>query len=211
MNIQQNVQKVQSQINGRAKVVAASKYVDAQALTQLYQSGIKDMGENRADAMLEKMKQLEAPVTWHFIGTLQTRKVRDMINEISCLHSLDRLSLAKEIEKHRETPLDCLVQVNVSGEGSKQGITPDALEGFLEALKPYGKINVTGLMIMAPNADDEAMIRSCFRGLRQLRDQVIEKGYGQVRELSMGMSNDYLIALEEGATMVRLGSVLFED
>jgi len=211
MDIANKVRQVLGKINGRAKVVAASKYVDAAEITELAANGIMAMGENRVDALLGKKGRVPVGVEWHFIGSLQSRKVKEAINEISCLHSLDRLSLAKEIEKHRQEPLDCLVQVNVSGEASKQGITPEELPGFLSALAGYPKIRVTGLMTMAPNTDDKEAVRACFAGLRKLRDVANAQGFSQLKELSMGMSNDYLIAIEEGATIVRLGSVLFED
>ena len=211
MDIEKNVKKVLGQIGGRARVVAASKYVQAPEMAILYQQGITIMGENRVDSLLRKKKELSLPVQWHFIGTLQSRKVKEVINEISCLHSLDRLSLAKEINKHRLQPLDCLVQVNVSGEASKQGIKPGELLDFLEALKPYGLIRVTGLMTMASNTEDAGVVSACFNQLARLKEKAVAHGYGQIQELSMGMSNDYLLALKEGATMVRLGSVLFEN
>jgi len=210
MDIQKNVKQVRRQIAGRAQIVAASKYVGPDVIKALYDNGITIMGENRADALLEKITELEVPVKWHFIGTLQSRKVKSIIQHLDCLHSLDRLSLAKEINKHRQSPLTCFIQVNVSGEASKEGIKPSQLLDFLEALKPYDKIQIRGLMTMAPNTEDEAMIRKTFAGLRALKDQAQQAGYDQLTELSMGMSNDYHIALEEGATLVRLGSVLFQ-
>lgn len=210
MNIKKNVKNVLDQIEGRARIVAASKYVAASEISELYESGIALMGENRVEAFLEKKNMVDAPVEWHFIGTLQSRKAKNVINEISCLHSLDRLSLANEIEKHRQSPLECFVQVNVANEASKQGIAAEELLDFLEALKSYEKIKVTGLMAMAPHTEDENEQRAVFRALRKLKDEAVQAGHSQLSELSMGMSNDYLIAIEEGATIVRLGSVLFE-
>ena len=209
MKIEKNVKELLDELGSKARIVAASKYADASQIKILYNSGITCMGENRVEALLEKKHQLTFPIEWHFIGTLQTRKVKQVINEITCLHSLDRLSLAAAIEKHRQKPLDCLVQVNVSGESTKQGIQPEELLPFLKSVEGYEKVNIIGLMTMAPHTDEAAVIRKTFAGLRVLRDQAAALGY-PLRELSMGMSNDYQIAIEEGATMVRLGSVLFD-
>lgn len=122
MNIQKNVDLVRQNIQSfttdaqAVNIVAATKYADPEQMIALFESGITMMGENRVDSLLEKKSQLSLPIEWHFIGTLQSRKVKDMINEIACLHSLDRLSLAKEIQKYRQQPLPCFIQVNVSGE-----------------------------------------------------------------------------------------------
>lgn len=152
------------------------------------------------------------PIEWHFIGTLQSRKVKDMINEIACLHSLDRLSLAKEIQKYRQEPLPCFIQVNVSEEESKHGLNVEEVIPFIEALKRYPIIEVIGLMTMAPHTDDENVIRDCFKKLKQLQTTISISGFAKnCLMLSMGMSNDYQIAIEEGATHIRLGSVLFQD
>ena len=168
------------------------------------------MGENRVDALLEKKAQLSLPIEWHFIGTLQSRKVKDVINEIACLHSLDRLSLAKEIQKYRQESLPCFIQVNVSQEESKHGLSVEEVIPFIEALKQYPVIQVMGLMTMAPHTNDEGVIRDCFKKLKQLQVSLLERQLDiDGSMLSMGMSNDYMIAIEEGATHIRLGSVLF--
>ena len=219
MNIEKNVTEVREKIRKIDKkkqpvnIIAATKYVDIEQINSLYHSGIKKMGENRVDALLSKKKLIDLPIEWHFIGTLQSRKVKDVINEIDCLHSLDRESLAKEIDKHRKLPLKCFVQVNISGEETKQGLKPDEVASFITNLKKFSKIEVIGLMTMAPHTDDIQKIRSCFQQLRLLQGKLLkeEMQCSTCKELSMGMSNDYLIAIEEGATYVRLGSVLFKD
>ena len=161
---------------------------------------------------LRKKHRWTLPIEWHFIGTLQSRKVKDMINEIACLHSLDRLSLAKEIQKYRQEPLPCFIQVNVSEEESKHGLNVEEVIPFIEALKRYPIIEVIGLMTMAPHTDDENVIRDCFKKLKQLQTTISISGFAKnCLMLSMGMSNDYQIAIEEGATHIRLGSVLFQD
>lgn len=218
MNISRNVELIRQNIESLAthseavNIVAATKYVNANQMEELFESGITMMGENRVDALLEKKAQMTLPIEWHFIGTLQSRKVKDMINEIACLHSLDRLSLAKEIQKYRQEPLPCFIQVNVSEEESKHGLNVEEVIPFIEALKRYPIIEVIGLMTMAPHTDDENVIRDCFKKLKQLQTTISTSGCAKnCLMLSMGMSNDYQIAIEEGATHIRLGSVLFQD
>lgn len=219
MNIQKNVDAVRQNIQSfttdpqAVNIVAATKYADPEQMIALFESGITMMGENRVDSLLEKKCQLSLPIEWHFIGTLQSRKVKDVINEIACLHSLDRLSLAKEIQKYRQQPLPCFIQVNVSGEKSKHGLRSEEVIPFLQALKEYPIIKVIGLITMAPNTEDETIVRDCFKSLKQLQVSISQLNLEGVEcsNLSMGMSNDYTIAIEEGATHIRLGSILFQD
>lgn len=218
MTIRKNVDFVRQNIKCLVKnpesvnIVAATKYANANQMVELFESGITMMGENRVDALLEKKAQLSLPIEWHFIGTLQSRKVKDVINEIACLHSLDRLSLAKEIQKYRQESLPCFIQVNVSQEESKHGLSVEEVIPFIEALKQYPVIQVMGLMTMAPHTNDEGVIRDCFKKLKQLQVSLLERQLDiDGSMLSMGMSNDYMIAIEEGATHIRLGSVLFQD
>ena len=176
MNISRNVELIRQNIESLAthseavNIVAATKYVNANQMEELFESGITMMGENRVDALLEKKAQMTLPIEWHFIGTLQSRKVKDMINEIACLHSLDRLSLAKEIQKYRQEPLPCFIQVNVSEEESKHGLNVEEVIPFIEALKRYPIIEVIGLMTMAPHTDDENVIRDCFKKFKAITD-----------------------------------------
>ena len=147
MNIEKNVEQVQQDIQAcqrdreKVRIVAATKYVNVEQMKRLYDCGITIMGENRVDALLEKKAQLHLPIEWHFIGTLQSRKVKEVINEIDVLHSLDRLSLAKEIEKYRDKPLKCLIQVNISGEKTKHGLAKDEVVTFIEQLNSFSKID----------------------------------------------------------------------
>ena len=140
-NVQQTIQTCQHDLE-RVRIVAATKYADIKQMEELYESGITIMGENRVDSFLEKKDQLTLPIEWHFIGTLQSRKVKDMINDIDLLHSLDRLSLAREIEKYRQKPLKCLIQVNISGETTKHGLEKDQVLPFLKQLQSFSKIEV---------------------------------------------------------------------
>ncbi|KYD23649.1 YggS family pyridoxal phosphate-dependent enzyme [Geobacillus sp. FSL W8-0032] len=192
------------------RIIAVTKYVDAARAQEVLHAGIGDLGENRSEQLLEKYEALGNRATWHFIGTLQSRKVKEVIDKVDYIHSLDRLSLAKEIEKRAARPVKCFVQVNVSGEATKHGLAPEETIPFIEQLRSFSRIEVVGLMTMAPHTDDEAVLRSCFRRLRVLKERVQEFGWAHApcTELSMGMSNDYVIAVEEGATWIRIGSAL---
>ena len=219
MNVKNNLEKINNDIknicqkSGRnfedITLIAVTKYVGDERVKEAQEAGVHDFAENRAVNYIErKEKFLEA--TWHLIGSLQTRKVRDAINKVDYFHALDRESLAVEIEKRAEHVINCFVQVNTSGEESKHGLTPEAALEFVKGLEKYPKIRVVGLMTMAPFLEDEVTLRSCFRKLRELRDEI--KGlcleYAPCKFLSMGMSNDYEIAIEEGATHIRIGTAL---
>lgn len=192
------------------KIIAVTKYVSIDRAAEALEAGIKDLGENRDEGLVEKWEQLGDKANWHYIGTLQSRKVKNVIDKISYLHSLDRLSLAKEVNKRASSTVNCLVQVNVSGEESKHGLEPDSVLDFVRQLDQLPNISVAGLMTMAPHTDDEKVLRNCFRKLRTLQQEVkdLKLDYAPCHELSMGMSNDYPIAVEEGATMVRIGTAL---
>jgi len=193
------------------RLVMASKYLSASDFKPYIEAGIHDFGENRVSDFLEKEEALRAEaITWHFLGTLQSKKVKKMINKIDCLHSLDRLSVADEIEKRRTTPLSCFIQVNISGEESKHGVEPSELPRFLETLKSYKMLNIIGLMGIARRTDDDTIVREQFKRLSKLRDDG-SKYHPSLRELSMGMSEDYQIAIEEGATTLRLGRILIKE
>jgi PLP dependent protein len=192
------------------RIIAVTKYVSVERAKEAYIAGISDFGENRDEGFLQKYEALGSEPTWHFIGTLQSRKVKNIIDKIDYLHSLDRLSLAEEIQKRASKPVKCFVQVNVSGEKSKHGLSPHEVIPFIEKLKEFPNIVVVGLMTMAPFTDNEQQIRSCFRELKKLQEEIqaLHIPYAPCTELSMGMSNDYIIAIEEGATFIRLGTSL---
>lgn len=191
-------------------VVAVTKHVDVKTAEEVIRSGVTNLGENRADAFLEKYEYLGKQAIWHFIGTLQSRKVKDVIDKIDYLHSMDRISLAKEINKRAEKKLKCFVQVKTSDEETKQGILQKDVLPFVKEIGKYEKIEVVGLMTMAPFTADEEKIRSCFVALKKCQEEVqdLALDYAPCTELSMGMSNDYPIAIEEGATYIRLGTSL---
>lgn len=192
------------------QIIAVTKAVSVERTIEAIEAGLTNLGENRPEGLLDKKEVIKKSAIWHYIGSLQTRKVKQVINEIDYLHSLDRLSLAEEIEKRAESTIKCFVQVNVSGEISKHGLTREQALEFIKSLKDYKKIQVVGLMTMAPNTEDVQVIRSVFRNLKQLQQEIEQLGYTHApcKELSMGMSNDFEIAIEEGATFVRVGTAL---
>lgn len=217
MSISDNVKEVQSIISSHVQdveptLIAVTKSVGVDVANALYEEGIRDFGENRPDSLLEKVEGMPKDARFHFIGTLQTRKVRQIIDHVAAIHSLDRLSLAAEIDKRADRMIDCFVQVNTSGEDSKHGLEIEEVAPFIENCKQYPHIRIIGLMTMAPFTEDESILRETFRRLRHLRDEVKAKAYEHApcTELSMGMSNDYPIAIEEGASFVRIGTVLVQ-
>lgn len=203
--------------SGRARedvnVVAVTKYVSASAAANAVSHGIRHIGENRWPDSEEKWRLLQGQAVFHFIGSLQTRKVKDVVGKFNYIHSLDRLPLAEEIQKRADAlgiVVPCFIQVNISGEASKHGMQPEELPAFAAALRPLNRIRPIGLMTMAPLESEAEETRPVFRGLRQLRDKLnASEAFAEpLTELSMGMSGDFEVAIEEGATWVRLGSVL---
>jgi len=184
--------------------------VSAARASEVIAAGINQLGENRAEGLLGKQETIQSGTEWHFIGNVQSRKVKDIIDQIDFLHSVDRMSIAKEIQKRTNRTIDCFVQVNVSGETTKSGVSPAELEQFIEKLAAYDKVRIIGLMTMAPFSEDMEEIRTVFRKLRELRDGIskLNLPHAPCNQLSMGMSNDYIIAIEEGATHVRIGTAL---
>lgn len=231
MSMQERIRSVEERIaaacerSGRQKedvhIIAVTKYVSLDTAREAYNSGLPNLGENRWQDAQEKWHALsggeqapdeEKPV-WHFIGSLQTNKVKDVIGKFTYIHSLDRLSLAEAIHK-RATQLGlivpCFIQVNVSGEESKHGLQPEDLPAFLDKLADYPGVKPIGLMTMAPYEAEPEETRPVFRALRELRDEVrASSSHAEhLIHLSMGMSNDFEVAVEEGATWIRLGTTL---
>lgn len=182
------------------RIICASKYYNDTEIIEISKLGIKDFGENRVDQLLIKKSLLkEQDFTWHFIGHLQTNKIKEIINEIDYLHSLSSLKQAKLIDKYRNKPLKCLIQLNISEESSKNGITLDKVDEFIIELKKYDKIEIVGFMTMGV-LNNNKLTNIVFNKAKQLQQK-----YNYL-ELSMGMSDDYLLAIENGTTMLRIGS-----
>lgn len=219
LNVQYNLEQIEKQLKTHCEkgnistlpnVIAVTKYVTIDRANDAYNAGIRHFGENRLEGFQLKKEALPDDIVMHFIGSLQTRKVKEVINEIDYFHALDRLKLAKEINKRAEHKIKCFVQVNVSGEDSKQGVALKDVNTFIETLKQYENIEVVGLMTMAPLTDDESYIKSLFQSLKNKRDEIkaLNLNYAPCTELSMGMSNDFHLAAEEGASFVRIGTKL---
>ena len=193
------------------RIVAVTKTHGPEAVRAAMEAGVTDVGENRVQEALAKQEQLAGvPAVWHLIGSLQRNKARHAVGRFGLIHSVDRADLGAELDRRigdgGTQPI--LVQVNCSDEAQKGGVTPSDLPALLDALDACGRLEVRGLMTMSALTEDREEQRRAFRRLREARDEA-ERGGRRLPELSMGMSGDYDIAVEEGATMVRLGTVLF--
>lgn len=194
-------------------VIAVTKTHGPEAVRGAVAAGLTAVGENRVQEALGKMALLPGlPVEWHLIGSLQRNKVRQVIGRFALVHSVDRLDLAEEFARRLPPGASqrVLVEVNCSGESQKAGVEPEQLPALLEALTGFPGLAVEGLMTMAPFTTDQTVQRAAFRRLRELRDEAERRGL-RLPHLSMGMSGDYPVAVEEGATMVRLGTILFGE
>lgn len=192
-------------------LVAATKYGDVSDILELVSHGVNNIGENRVDAFLSKYEMLKdnTEIRWHFIGHLQRNKCKNVINYINYLESLDSLELAEMINKYRIKPLDTFIEVSINLEANKNGVPYYEVESFINNLKQYQNINIVGLMMMAIKGSEDTTTQ--FRKLRLLRDELEKKCDVKLPYLSMGMSDDYKEALNERATHIRLGRILFAN
>ena len=196
----------------RVTLIAVTKTHGPDAVQAAWRAGVQNVGENKVQEALGKMAAVDVPVRWHLIGHLQRNKVRDL-DHFAVVHSIDRASIADAVSAFgiaRKRSIDVLVQVNVAGEESKGGFAPADVPAEAEQFVTRAGIRVTGVMTMAPLGADERTTRHVFQGARAARDLLVSAGHPAF-DLSMGMSNDYELAVEEGATMVRLGTVLFGE
>jgi pyridoxal phosphate enzyme (YggS family) len=193
------------------ELLAAVKYVAPEDLPTLAEAGIALVGENRVEQLLAKQEAGRDRFTWDFIGHLQSRKARDLAGRVRLVHSLSTLSAAERLDRASEAPVACLVEVNVAGEESKEGLGPEALDEFLAAVAALELIRIEGLMTMPPLAEAPEGSRRHFAALRELAGELAAHWSGRhgFERLSMGTSQDYAVAVEEGATIVRLGSTLY--
>jgi pyridoxal phosphate enzyme (YggS family) len=214
--IRENIQEVEKRIktacerSGRLPheitLVAVTKSVDAAAITSAYEYGIKHFGENRvqeAEKKIVELATLRQSVTWHMIGHVQTNKVKSVTRLFDIVQSVDSMRLATSLDMQTQDTLPILVQVNVSGENTKSGFSVDEVNRAISEMKHLSHLNIKGLMTIAPWTDNMEEVRSVFRTLRELRDKL------GLEHLSMGMTDDYEIAIEEGATIVRIGRAIF--
>ena len=187
-------------------IVAATKYINYSLARDLYSYGITNFGENRVDSFLEKFNNLtDLNITWHFIGHLQKNKVKKIINKIDYLHSLDSLDLAKIINEERVDVLPTFIELKLTNNDNKYGIKKEELDDFIKELNKYPKIKIIGFMAMTDLDMTTEEKRNVFREARKLKEKY------NLEKLSMGMTDDYKIAIEEGATNVRLGRILFDE
>jgi len=194
------------------KLVAVSKNFPSDAIEILYEKGHRDFGENRAQDLREKYEDLKnLDIVWHFIGRIQTNKIKYIVPIAEYIHSVWRMKEIAEIQKRAEEinkTQKVLLEINISGEKSKAGLIPSGVDAFLKDATSFKNIKIIGLMTMAPYTDNVDVIRNVFRSLKELRDN-LNKKYPSIKELSMGMTNDYKIAIEEGATLLRIGTRIF--
>ncbi|CYT96318.1 YggS family pyridoxal phosphate-dependent enzyme [Streptococcus suis] len=195
------------------KVIAVTKYVDSSIANQLVNTGITHIGENRVDQFLEKYNALaDKQLTWHLIGTLQRRKVKDIIPFVDYFHALDSVKLAQEIDKRATKIVKCFLQVNVSGEESKHGFAVSEIDAALAEISLLENIELVGLMTMAPIDATDAELDEIFSKMQEIQEELATRNLPRMpfTELSMGMSGDFERAIAHGATYVRIGSAFFE-
>ena len=223
MNLKENTERVFQQVkdasqhSGRevnsVSVVAVTKYVDVPTAEALLPLGVHHIGENRVDKFLEKYEALkDRSITWHLIGTLQRRKVKDVIQYVDYFHALDSLKLAEEIQKRSDRVVKCFLQVNISREESKHGFSREELLELLPELATLDKIEYVGLMTMAPFEASSDELKEIFKATQDLQLEIREKQIPNMpmTDLSMGMSRDYKEAIEFGSTFVRIGTAFFK-
>ena len=220
--LQANVQRILENLNKNrfensppARLIAVTKTVAPDVINLLKPLNILDIGENRAQVAVPKLPQIHPDFRLHWIGRLQTNKVKYIIDSVCMLHTLDRLALAQEVQRRAAEcgrVIPALVQVNISGEEQKGGMPPEEVLPFLRQMRDFSNINIEGLMSIMPAMATEEELTQLFRGMRRLFEQLRQEAVDgvEMRELSMGMSGDYAIAAREGATMVRIGTALYQ-
>lgn len=210
------IHQIEQELNGRAKLIAVTKTKPVAAIRDAYEAGCRRFGENKVQEMVDKQPQLPADVEWHLIGHLQSNKVKYIAPFVALIHSVDSLKLLQEINRQalkNNRIINCLLQIYIANEDTKFGLLPEEAEAILTAPETDALTNVriVGLMGLATNTDDDHQIRQEFKGLKQLYDKLAQMpcAISDFSELSMGMSGDYAIAVEEGSTLVRVGSAIF--
>ena len=199
---------------GEVRLVAVSKTNPPVAIREVFEAGQRAFGESRVQEALPKLDALPPEIQWHFIGHLQTNKIRKVIGRFALFHGVDNQNLAQQMNRiagELGVTVNVLLEVNVSGEESKFGFDPSALPAALDALLPLTFLRIQGLMTMAPFSDDPEKARPYFAKLRDLRDRLAMESGNPLPELSMGMSGDFEQGIAEGATIVRVGSAIFGE
>lgn len=222
MNLIENKERIFSQVakametvnrRDQVNVIAVTKYVGIDQAKALVDTGVCHIGENRVDKFLEKYQALkDEGLTWHLIGSLQRRKVKEVINYVDYFHALDSMKLAQEIQKRASHPIKCFIQVNISGEESKHGFSKEELLTVLPDLSSLDQIEYVGLMTMAPFEAQTEELQKIFKETQELQQYIREQQFPNMpmTELSMGMSRDYKEAIQCGSTFVRIGTAFFK-
>ena len=222
MNLIENKERIFSQVaqametanrTDQVNVIAVTKYVGIDQAKALVDTGVRHIGENRVDKFLEKSQaKKDEGLTWHLIGSLQRRKVKEVINYVDYFHALDSMKLAQEIQKRASHPIKCFIQVNISGEESKHGFAPEELDALLPEMENLDNLQIVGLMTMAPFEASQDELQAIFAATHQLQKELQKKQLKNMpfTELSMGMSRDYDVAIANGATFVRIGTSFFK-
>ncbi len=217
MSILRNIQQIRNHIPANVKLVCVSKFHPESAVLEAYEAGERIFGESRVQELLDKQPNLPADIHWHFIGHLQTNKIKYIVPFVDLIHGVDSLKVLKEIDKQAENAgrvVSCLLQVHIAQEETKFGFSAGELAEMLESdeFREMKNVVISGLMGMATLTDNSSQIRQEFRKLKVLRDEIKQLYFtlnNSFTELSMGMSDDYLIAIEEGSTMIRIGTSIF--
>ncbi|AXE20581.1 YggS family pyridoxal phosphate-dependent enzyme [Runella rosea] len=213
MSIAENIQRIKAEIAPKARLIAVTKTKPVEMLMEAYEAGFKRYGENKVQEMVTKYEQMPKDIEWHLIGHLQTNKVKYIAPFVAMIHSVDSFKLLQEINKQaakNNRVIDCLLQIFIAQEETKFGLSAEEANELLasDEFKALENIRIVGLMGMASNTENEDQVRQEFKGLKQFFDS-LQAAHPSMIELSMGMSGDYLLAVEEGSTLVRVGSAIF--
>ncbi|MDO5441692.1 MAG: YggS family pyridoxal phosphate-dependent enzyme [Bacillota bacterium] len=208
--LQKRIDAITKDLPSSIKLIAVSKTHTADEINAAIDCGITDIGENKVQEILSKYDSVKK-VNWHFIGHLQTNKVKQIIDKVYMIHSVDSLHLAEEISKRATHEVNILIQVNAAGEEQKFGVSPDQVLDLANSVKDLPNIKLRGLMHIAPAADNPEDVRVYFKKVKNIFDKLKPQFGEDFDTLSMGMSNDYKVAIEEGATCVRIGTAIFGE
>ncbi len=213
--IKQNIEELKSKIPEKVKLLAVSKTKPLEELEEAYIAGIRDFGENKVQELEKKSENFHEDVRWHFIGQLQSNKVKYLVDKVYLIHSLGSISLLNEIEKvfgKANKVANTLIQINIGREDSKSGILEEDLYEFIEAIEKCNHVSVKGIMVIIPIGDEESN-RKYFKRTKEIFDELKEKEYKNItmKILSMGMTHDFMTAIEEGSNLVRIGTGIFGE
>ena len=215
LDVQQNIAAIRQHIPSGVTLICVSKFHTAETIMQAYDAGERDFGESRVQELLLKQQTLPTDIRWHFIGHLQTNKVRQIVPFVHMIHSVDSVRLLEIINREAEKigrRVKVLLEVHVAKEDTKSGFMPEEITSLNTKLSTLNYIEICGIMGMATNTDDQTEWRRCFREIKSIGQQLLnhpELLNNSAPQISMGMSDDYLVAIEEGSTMVRIGSSIF--